>query len=168
MGQKGSLLVLYSYHHKNTEKVAKAIANVLDVEIRTPQEVRPEELREYGLVGFGSGIYGEKLHETVLRLADRLPQAAGGKAFIYSTNGAPASLFSESMSQDQMTRNHRLIKEKLQARGYAIVGEFTCTGFNTNSFLKYFGGINRGRPNAEDLMRAEAFARSLKQEFKQH
>jgi flavodoxin len=168
MGKKGSLLVLYSYHHMNTEKVAKAIAKVLDAEIKTPQDVRPEELREYGLVGFGSGIYSEKLHKTVLELADRLPQAAGGKAFIYSTNGAPASLFSESMSRDQMAKNHRLIKEKLRAKGYAIVGDFSCPGFNTNSFLKMFGGLNKGRPNEEDLNRAEEFALGLKQELKEN
>jgi flavodoxin len=168
MGQKRSLLVLYSYHHKNTEKVAKAMAKVLDAEIKTPQEVRPEELREYDLVGFGSGIYSEKLHETVLGLADRLPQAAGGKAFIYSSNGAPASLFSDSMSRDQMAKNHRLIKEKLQAKGYVIVGDFSCPGFNTNSFLKYLGGLNKGRPNEEDLERAEAFARGLLQELKEN
>ena len=44
-----------------------------------------------------------------------------------------------------------------------IVDEFTCTGFNTNSFLKLFGGINKGRPNADDLKHAEEFAQKLKQ-----
>ena len=34
--------------------------------------------------------------------------------------------------------------------------EFGCTGFNTNRFLKYFGGINKGRPNAEDLKKRES------------
>jgi flavodoxin len=58
-------------------------------------------------------------------------------------------------------KNHLLIKQKLQSKGYTIVDEFACAGFNTNSFLKYFGGINKGRPNAEDLNRAEGFARGL-------
>lgn len=161
-----SLIILYSYHHHNTRTIARAIAKVLDAEIKTPQEVRPEELLDYDLAGFGSGVYGEKFHGTVLDLADRLPQAAGGKAFVFSTNGAPASLFRGSMELDQMTKNHRLIKEKLQAKGYAIVGEFTCPGFNTNSFLVRFGGVNKGRPNAEDLGRAETFALNLKRELK--
>jgi hypothetical protein len=71
------------------------------------------------------------------------------------------------MSRDQMAKNHRQLKEKLQAKGYAVVGEFTCPGYNTNSFLRYFGGLNKGRPNAEDLQKAEAFARSLIQEPKE-
>jgi len=54
------------------------------------------------------------------------------------------------------------LKEKLQMKGYTIVDEFICPGFNTNSFLKLFGGINKGRPNAEDLKHAETFAKNLK------
>jgi flavodoxin len=163
-----SLLILYSYHHRNTAKIADVLAKVLDAQIKSPQQVNPEELRDYDLLGFGSGIYGEKFHGSLLDLADRLPQVTGKKAFVFSTNGAPASLFSESMSQDQMVKNHRLIKEKLQAKGYTIVGEFSCPGLNTNMFLKHIGGINKGRPNAEDLARAEAFARELKRERKEN
>jgi hypothetical protein len=35
--------------------------------------------------------------------------------------------------------------------------------FNINSFLKLFGGMNRRRPNAENLQHAEAFAQNLNQ-----
>jgi hypothetical protein len=42
-----------------------------------------------------------------------------------------------------------------------IVDEFNCHGFNTNSFLKYFGGMNKGKPDAEDLEHAEEFAQQL-------
>jgi flavodoxin len=162
-----SLIILYSYHHRNTEKIADVLARVLDAQIRSPQQVNPEELWDYDLLSFGSGIYAEKLHGSILDLADRLPQVTGKKAIVFSTNGAPASLFSDSMSRDQMAKNHRLIKEKLQAKGYAIVGEFSCPGFNTNSFLRYLGGLNKGRPNAEDLKRAEEFAQGLRQELKE-
>jgi flavodoxin len=43
-----------------------------------------------------------------------------------------------------------------------VVDEFNCKGFNTNSFLKLFGGINKGRPNDEDLRKAAEFASKLK------
>jgi hypothetical protein len=33
--------------------------------------------------------------------------------------------------------------------GYTIVDEFGCACFNTNKFLKHFGGLNKGRPNEE-------------------
>ena len=55
-----SLIVLYSYHHNNTEKIAKAIAPIIGAEIKTPDKVTLDELAEFDLVGYGSGIYGAK------------------------------------------------------------------------------------------------------------
>jgi flavodoxin len=153
-----SLLVLCSYHHKNTEKIAKVFARVLDARIRTPRQIDPDELQEYSLIGFGSGIYGGKHHRALLDLADKLPQVTNRKAFIFSTCGVPAI----GMTEQVIVENHSLLGEKLQSRGYMIVDEFSCAGFNTNSFLKLFGGINKGRPNAEDLKHAEEFAQNLK------
>ena len=61
----------------------------------------------------------------------------------------------------KMRADHRALRERLLARGYEIVGEFNCAGFNTNSFLKYFGGLNKGRPNACDIAEAKAFGHKL-------
>jgi len=149
-----SLLVLYSYHHKNTEKIARVFAKVLDAQIKTPQQIDPEELQEYTLVGFGSGIYGAKHHEDLLDLADTLPQVTNKKAFIFSTSAI--------INRAKVAEDHSLLREKLQSKGYMIVDEFACKGFNTNSFMKYFGGMNKHRPNAEDLKHAEEFAQNLK------
>jgi len=150
-----SLLVLFSYHHNNTEKVANVFAKVLDAQIKTPQQINPEELQEYTLIGFGSGIYGGKHHKLLLDLADTLPQITNRKAFIFST--------SAMTGKAKVAKDHSLLREKLQSKGYTIIDEFSCKGFNTNSFLRYFGGMNKGRPNAEDLKHAEEFAQNLKQ-----
>jgi flavodoxin len=149
-----SLLVLFSYHHKNTEKIANVFAKVLNAQIKMPLEINPEDLREYDLVGFGSGIYSAKHHTSLLTLADKLPQVKRRKAFIFSTSAIQGEV--------KVAKDHSLLREKLQAKGYLIVGEFSCKGFNTNSFLKYFGGMNKGRPNAEDLRHAEELAQNLK------
>lgn len=148
-----SLVIVYSYHHKNTEKVAKVFAKVLDAEMRTPQEIDPEGLQEYDLVGFGSGIYGERHHGSLLGLADALPRVTNGRAFIFSTSGI--------MGKDKVAQDHSLLREKLLSKGYVVVDEFACKGFNTNSFLRHFGGMNKGRPNEEDLQNAELFAKKL-------
>jgi flavodoxin len=150
-----SLLVLFSYHHKNTEKVANVIAKVLDAQIKTPQQINPEELQEYSLLGFGSGIYGAKHHKLLLDLADSIPQVNNQRAFIFSTSALTG--------KDKVAKDHSLLREKLQSKGYVILDDFQCKGFNTNSFMKYFGGMNKGRPNAEDLKNAEKFAHILKQ-----
>ncbi|GAH66612.1 unnamed protein product [marine sediment metagenome] len=149
-----SLLVLYSYHHNNTAKIANVFAKVLDAQIKTPQQINPEELQEHNLIGFGSGIYGEKHHNILLGLADKLPQVTNRKAFIFSTSAI--------MGEAKVAKDHSTLREKLQSKGYLIVDEFSCKGFNTNSFLKLFGGMNKGRPSAEELKHAEEFAQNLK------
>ena len=146
-------MVLFSYHHNNTKKVAKVFVKVLNAQIKTPQQINPEDLQNYNLIGFGSGIYGEKHHQSLLDLADKLPQANKKKAFIFST----------SATTWELPEKHSTLKKKLQAKGYIIVDEFNCKGFNTNSFLKFFGGMNKGRPNSEDLRHAENFAQNMKQ-----
>ncbi len=154
-----SLLVLYSYHHNNTEKIARAMGRVLDAQIKQPKEIETDELQGYDLVGFGSGIYGAKHHKTLIDLADRLPQSMGRKAFLFSTFGAPAIVVNDTFISD----NHSALREKLEAKGYEIIDEFGCGGFNTNSFLKLFGGLNKGRPNEKDLKDSREFASKLKE-----
>ena len=157
-----SLVVVFSCHHGNTEKIANACANVLGAEVTTPKQAEPEEIAEYDLVGFGSGIYSATFAPSVLDLADRLQHAAGKKAFLFSTYGAPAFV----ANREFVEKNHDEIRKKLQAKGYTLLGEFGCAGWNTNSFLKFFGGLNKGRPNAEDLANAETFAREMKEKVR--
>jgi len=160
-----SLIVVFSYHHKNTQKVAEVMAKVLDAQVKSPQQTVPDELRQYELVGFGSGIDSGKHYKELLDFANNLPQVTNKKAFIFSTCGAPVKFM--ELDKTEFTRyvakNHSSLREKLQSKGYMIIDEFSCAGFNTNSFNKLFGGINKGRPNAEDLKQAEEFAQNLKQ-----
>src|SRR3972149_9705015 len=149
-----SLLIVFSYHHNNTEKIAKIFANVLGSPIKTPQQIDPEEIKQYDLVGFGAGIDSGKHYKVLLDLADKLPHVDNKKAFIFSTAGLSGDKKRE--------KDHSTLRQKLNSKGYTIVDEFQCKGFNTNSFLKYFGGISKGRPNAEDLKHAEEFAQNLK------
>jgi len=86
-------------------------------------------------------------------LADSLPHVTNGNAFIFST----AALIGDTKT----TKDHSLMREKLNSKGYVIIDEFSCKGFNTNGFLKFFGGMNKGRPNTEDLKHAEEFAYNM-------
>ena len=152
-----SLIVLYSYHHHNTEKIAEVFSKILDAEIKWPQDINHEEIREYDLIGFGSGIYSAKHDESLLDIADELLEVNNKKAFLFSTAGITG--------KSKASKDHATLRGKLEAKGYMIVDEFQCKGFNTNSFLKLFGGMNKGRPNDRDLMNAEEFALNLKQKL---
>jgi len=149
-----SLLIVFSYHHNNTEKIAKVFAKVLDAQVKSPQDTGFDELKKYDLIGFGAGIDSGKHYKEILDFADALPQVTDKKAFIFSTSGITG--------EKKLAKDHSSLRGKLQSKGYLIIDEFQCKGFNTNSFLKYFGGINKGQPNSEDLKHAEEFASKVK------
>lgn len=144
-----TLIVYISVHHQNTEKVAKVMAEELGADLVTIEEAQSRSLDEYDLFGFGSGIYFMKHHKTLLRFAEKLPAVIGRRAFIFSTSGEGG------------TRKHAALKDKLVYRGFSIVGEYSCKGWDTFGLLKLIGGINKGRPDAEDLEKARIFARGL-------
>jgi len=142
-----ALIVCQSVHHGNTLKVAQAMAERLDAVIRKPSEVAPGDLGAYDLVGFGSGIYNRKHHASVLALADAVEAGDGGKCFIFST------------ATTCRPEPHQALKGILESKGFKVVDEFVCPGFMDYSFTKlWFGGINKGRPNAADLDDARQFA----------
>jgi flavodoxin len=149
-----SLVIVKSIHHDNTLKIAKAIGKILGAVVKRPEDVKSDEIEDYDLIGFGSGIYYAKLHKAILRLAEKLPKQENKKAFVFSTAGLS--------SKKKVNKDHKNLREKLESKGYKVIDEFQCKGWDTNSFLKYFGGIGKGRPNAEDTKNAEEFARNLK------
>lgn len=159
---KSFLLIVYSYHHHNTLKIAKVMAAKLDAEIKKPNEVTREEVKAFDCIGFGSGIYSSQQHESILYLIDNLLKEVGKKTFIFSTCGVPSFAFNGGHVDDYIVKIHQPTKERLSKKGYLVIDEFVCTGWNTNSFLKLFGGINKGRPNASDLKNATLFAEKIK------
>ena len=99
------LVIVFSYHHQNTEKIAKVFAKVLDAQIKTPPQIHLEELQAFELIGFGSGIDSEKHYQVLLDLADTLPPVINKNAFIFSTSAMP-----------EVTKNHAALMETLRAR----------------------------------------------------
>ena len=144
-----TLIVYTSVHHQNTEKVAKVMAEELEADLVHVGKAQSDTLAAYDLIGFGSGIYFGKHHKTLLQFAETLPPVTQKKAFVFSTCG-------------DGKMHHAALKEKLVSRGFAIVDEFCCKGWDTVGPLKLFGGINKGKPDEKDLTAARAFAQGLK------
>ncbi|PKP57821.1 MAG: flavodoxin [Candidatus Altiarchaeales archaeon HGW-Altiarchaeales-2] len=149
-----TLIIYTSIHHRNTEKIAKKMANILEAKLLTPDEADANTFNEYDLIGFGSGIYHSKFHESLLNFIDKLPTLKNKKAFIFSTSGG--------MQLPYVNNFNRAIKEKLTEKKFDLIGEFSCRGFNTYGPFRYIGGISKGRPNEKDFKTAEEFAKHLK------
>jgi menaquinone-dependent protoporphyrinogen IX oxidase len=67
-----SLIVCRSRSHGNTARVAHAIADVLDARVVEPTDIAPQDIAEYDLVGFGSGIYAFSFDPELRRFAASL------------------------------------------------------------------------------------------------
>ena len=144
------IIIYKSVHHGNTLKVAEKMAEVLNAEIKEVEEANAEEIKNYDIIGFGSGIYFGRHHRRILKFVDELPSMYGKKAFIFSTRGGTPTYL-----------NHMALRRKLKSRGFIIVGEFSCRGYDTYSIFKYIGGVNKGKPDEKDLERAADFARKI-------
>jgi len=149
-----ALIIYISVHHGNTEKAAKVMANILDAALLQVKQADASMLGQYDLIGFGSGIYFGRHHKNLLDFVDKLPVIRNKKAFIFSTSGLRKIRFIHDFDKP--------LREKLQRKGFDIIGEFSCRGYDTSKAAMIVGGVNKGRPNAKDLQQAENFASGLK------
>jgi flavodoxin len=152
-----TLIICASIHHQNTQKIAEAMAEVLNAFVIKPEEVKIEELNQYDLIGFGSGIYLWKQHRALLKLADSLPEM-NKNCFLFSTSG--------DKNQD-IAKWHKPLKDRLVKKGFKVLGDFNCLGWDTIGPLKLFGGMNKGRPDEKDLENAKEFAKKMLGDLKE-
>ncbi|MCD5425790.1 MAG: flavodoxin family protein [Methanosarcinaceae archaeon] len=156
-----SLIIYISIHHKNTEKIVKAMAEILNAELVKITEVNINELSKYDLIGFGSGIYFGQHHKSLLKLIDKLPNLKVKKAFIFSTSGMSNTGNLTYNIWHRITHFHVPLRKELINKAFDIIGEFDCRGFDTAGPFKFIGGINKGKPNEKDFENARKFAKNL-------
>lgn len=144
------LLLVASIHHGNTLAVARAIAGPLAAEIAAPAEIPRAGVDRYQLVGFGSGVYYGRLHHALTDWVGGLPDAASPTR--------PAILFSSSGLPWLSWLWHRPLRRLLARKGFSVIGEFSCRGFDTWGPLWLAGGLNRKHPDDRDLAAAGRFA----------
>ncbi|MEM3712547.1 MAG: flavodoxin family protein [Thermoproteota archaeon] len=154
-----TLIIYVSMHHGNTEKIARAIGEVLRADLAKPTEVDAEVISKYDLIGFGSGIYFGKHHSSLFCFIDKLPYQNGKRAFIFSTSGLRKIWLIHDFDKP--------LQDKLLAKDFRIIGSFNCRGWDTYPFwVKPFGGINKGKPDIKDIEEAKNFARELEKSIK--
>jgi len=147
-----TLIVYNSIHHGNTEKIANAMARELNADLVKSSSVSEVDFSKYDLIGLGSGIYFGKHHVSILNLVEKMGDVKDKRFFIFSTSGSSENIFNKLNNE---------LKKRITSKGGRIMGIFNCLGLDTIGPLKYVGGINKGRPDEDDLSKARAFAQSL-------
>jgi flavodoxin len=148
-----TLIIYKSFHHQNTEKIAKEMAQEIDAEILSVNdEVRELDVSEYDLIGIGSGIYFGKFHDSILDLIPRIKGLDRKNVFIFSTSGSKKTTGNDF---------EKKIIEVLKKRRTNLLGSFDARGSSTFAFLKLFGGMNKGKPDEEDIREARVFVKNI-------
>jgi flavodoxin len=139
-------IIYASVHHGNTKKVVEAIAKECDVELIDATKVKEKDLSVYDAVGFASGIYYSKFHQSVLNFA-AVNLYENAKVFYICTNGGNGS--------------YKSIEEIVKGKNAVEIGRFACKGYDTFGPFKLIGGLAKGHPDDKDLENAVAFFKGL-------
>lgn len=141
-------IVYYSEHHGNTKRLLDAIAEQSDITLVEASGCLQMDLSEFDLIGFASGIYYSKFHDTVLQFAEKnLPHKK--KVFILYTYGVKRSSYADA------------IKNIIDLNDGDLLGTYYCPGFDTFGPFKLIGGIAKGRPNSDDVAGAVKFFQEI-------
>jgi flavodoxin len=142
------VIIYGSVHHGNTKKVVEAIAQNCEVDLIDATQITEKDLSGYDAIGFASGIYYSKFHQSVLNFAKaNLPMDK--KVFYICTYGGGASF----NSIEKIARDKNAIE----------IGMFSCKGYDTFGPFQLIGGIAKGHPNDDDLAKAVEFFKQLEE-----
>ena len=139
-------IVYASVHHGNTEKIVKSIAEECKVDLIDAVKHSDADLSSYDMIGFASGIYFSKFHQSILKFVEKnLPDDK--KVFLICTYGGSA--------------NYKSIEQILDKKHARVDGKFGCKGYDTFGPFKLVGGIAKGHPDYKDLQNAVGFVKNL-------
>ena len=146
-GRKMRKAIVYtSVHHGNTEKLVKRIAEECQVDLIDAIKQMNADLNDYDMIGFASGIYYSKFHQSILKFSEE-NLSADKKIFLICTYGGSA--------------NFKSIEQILNKKHASVVGKFGCKGYDTFGPFKLVGGIAKGHPDEEDMKNAVDFVKGL-------
>jgi flavodoxin len=140
-------IVYKSIHHGNTKKIAEVMAGTLEADLFDLKDFKQDMIEKYDLIGFGSGKYFLRPHKKLRKFVEELNTMEGKKVFTFSTSGDGKPM--------------GWLEKKLSKKGFNVLGEFYCKGFDTYGPYKLLGGFNKNKPDEEDFKNAEDFAKNL-------
>jgi flavodoxin len=76
-------IIYKSIHHGNTKKIAEVMAKSLEADLMDLKDANPDMIKEYDLIGFGSGIYYYRPHKKLRKFVEGLDNVENKKAFTF-------------------------------------------------------------------------------------
>lgn len=144
-------LIYDSHHHHNTEKLVTAIKDRFPITLIDAAHPTETDLTPYDIIGFASGIYYGKFSGRVMEFAENHLPLEKNIFFLYT------------YGKDAPAKYTKAMKEIIISKDCDLLGIYSCPGLDTFGLLKLIGGINKTRPNQEDIDKAIAFCQPLLQ-----
>ena len=143
-----TVIAYYSKHHGNTKKLLDAIAAAEEIDLIDVTVTKWTDLSVYDRIGFASGIYYGAFAKQIQTFAEEnLP--AGKKVFLIETCGSPRKGYFSAM-------------EKITAgKNCSVIGKYECLGFDTFGPFKLVGGLQKGHPTEDEILKAVEFYQNL-------
>ena len=151
-----TVIVYRSKHRGNTKKLVDAIVtahpeiDTIDVGALGKNEY--PDLSPYHVIIMASGIYYGNFDKDLLRVADHCLRD-GDKVVGLMTYGGQAKF------------NGRDLDGVCRMKFANLLCMYGCPGFDTYGPFKLVGGMNKGRPNQEDIDGAVAFYDRLVEDY---
>jgi len=137
-----------SSHHQNTLKLLEAIKKDNNVDLIDVLKEPNKDISNYDVIGIASGIVYSKYYKEVIKFVnDNLPQ--NKKVFFIHTAGDPRK------------NQNKSVKDIADSRNCITIGTYFTKGFDTYGPFKLIGGINKERPNDEDIQGAINFYKNI-------
>ena len=146
---KKQAIIYASVHHGNTEKLITEAAKTLQIELFKVKQAESIDFSQYSSVGFASGIYAGRFHKSIFKFIENHQSSLPKTTFAVCTSGAGKGWFARRFSA------------YLRKKGFAVLGEFECKGFDTFGPFKLFGGFAKGHPDSRDIENCIAFFQNL-------
>lgn len=143
------VIIYISSHHDNTKKVVEAMAEERKIDLYTVQEAKNIKLTGYDTIGFASGIYYHKFHESIMEFVKENEFNENQQIFTVYTCGINYINYARSIE--------KIIKTKKSE----YIGCYNCRGYDTYSFFEKLGGIAKNHPNNNDLEKARIFIKNI-------
>jgi len=148
-----TLIIYQSFHHHNTEKIVKYLAENFPIDLLKISEATADMVKDYDQIVFATGIYFGKPHRLFYEIIPKL-KFQNQKILIITTSGMPSFPF--------INNYHRNFKSLLKHSDLIVKSWFDVRGFDSYPFfVRPFGGINKTRPNQKDLKNALEWFKSL-------
>ncbi|HCX64182.1 MAG TPA: flavodoxin [Eubacteriaceae bacterium] len=150
-----TLIVYCSKYKYHTEKIAHLFARHLKGDMVNIKDVDAVSVENYDLIGFGSGVYKERLSPKLYQVTKQW-DLENKKVFVFSTSGIGMKFYNKPLIR------HLISKGAIHEGSFACKGSFNAKDFTRVRIFRLFEEQAKGHPNKQDYEKAQKFVFNLK------